>query len=455
MAAAQRLQNGLYQIACKFGQQGPVLRNISGSSQSNSKPFIVSQQLLILSPWRANQEVPKFAKPKPTFPRWAAQPEIVSSSVIISMFASQVVKILGQVVLLCKKSVELHAPSFVFNSFPGCCLLLGSCDAFPYFGDNLHSLPFTSWSFLICETVAQQVPRCRLLTLAVQRNPSHPCRLQRPALEMAWKLHGTLWNLVLLKSCSEFGNHARVSRPCLRTNTGSGTKKGQQAIFDAVSLIKSSRACGFFPILGQMRQLTDSSRHYAVIMRQSCNLYMRWIRSYCGQASHSLSPAVGFVRPSALKHCRNKYCLAREYSTVELRETWHEMVWDGVRWYEMVCSKYHGRIIASWFSLCLLEPLLDGTFDLLSQHLDVIKIAGTSLAGAQVMQALGSNKVDQWLLSAMTRLKHVETCWNMLKHIETQFLNLQYCSKHLSTERFYSPQGQCRALGHNLFEHLA
>ena len=92
------------------------------------------------------------------------------------------------------------------------------------------------------------------------------------------------------------------------------------------------------------------------------------------------------------------------------------MVWDGVRWYEMVCSKYHGRIIASWFSLCLLEPLLDGTFDLLSQHLDVIKIAGTSLAGAQVMQALGSNKVDQWLLSAMTRLKHVETCWNMLKH---------------------------------------
>ena len=418
MAAAQRLQNGLYQIACKFGQQGPVLRNISGSSQSNSKPFIVSQQLLILSPWRANQEVPKFAKPKPTFPRWAAQPEIVSSSVIISMFASQVVKILGQVVLLCKKSVELHAPSFVFNSFPGCCLLLGSCDAFPYFGDNLHSLPFTSWSFLICETVAQQVPRCRLLTLAVQRNPSHPCRLQRPALEMAWKLR-YIWNLVLLKSCSEFGNHARVSRPCLRTNTGSGTKKGQQAIFDAVSLIKSSRACGFFPILGQMRQLTDSSRHYAVIMRQSCNLCMRWIRSYCGQASHSLSPAVGFVRPSALKHCRNKYCLAREYSTVELRETWYEMVWDGMRWCEMVwdgmqqiprqnnCFMVQSVPLGAspWWHL---RSALAASW--CHQNCWNFLSGSSSYAGVRIKQSRS--------MASFSNDK-VETCWNMLKHVET------------------------------------
>ena len=31
--------------------------------------------------------------------------------------------------------------------------------------------------------------------------------------------------------------------------TGSGRRKGQDAIFDAVSLIKSSKAVGFFPIL--------------------------------------------------------------------------------------------------------------------------------------------------------------------------------------------------------------
>ena len=43
--------------------------------------------------------------------------------------------------------------------------------------------------------------------------------------------------------------------------TGSGRRKGQDAIFDAVSLIKSSKAVGFFPILEKASEKIVGKNH--------------------------------------------------------------------------------------------------------------------------------------------------------------------------------------------------
>ena len=118
-----------------------------------------------------------------------------------------------------------------------------------------------------------------------------------PAAPSTW--NGIKFAWYMLKLFEAWCCSCHVSRTCL-TNTGSGRKKGQQAIFDAVSLIKSSKACGFFPILwGQMRQ---SDRLIEAIMRQSCNLCAEFDHIADKHLIVYLLLLVLSDRPSALKH---------------------------------------------------------------------------------------------------------------------------------------------------------
>lgn len=177
----------------------------------------------------------------------------------------------------------------------------------------------------------------------------------------AWCCSSLAWNLEIMPCLTNLPHQHRFRK---KERAASHLWCG---LFDQV--VQSLRV--FSDPLGTNETKWQTHRgNHAAIMQS-----MRWIRSYCGQASHSLSPAVGFVGSTISFEALKKQ--VEEYSTVDYVKL-------GMRCHEMVCMcKYHDmRRTASWFShvqsASLLEPLLDGTFDLLSQHLDIIEIARTS-----------------------------------------------------------------------------